>query len=53
MYLILPLLTQLCLGSAAAELEKAVAILSRPRAGRVEARMVLESPGVDFSQAAK
>lgn len=41
------------LGSGTAELERAVAILSCPRAGRVEARTVLELPGVDFSQAAK
>lgn len=55
MCLILPLLTGVGLagGSAAAELVRAVAILRCPRAGRVEARPVLESPGVDFSQAAK
>lgn len=38
----------LLLGSATAELERAVAILCCPRAGRAEAWTVLESPGVDF-----
>jgi len=41
------------LGERGAELESAAAIFSCPRAGRVEARTVPESPGVDFSQAAK